>query len=938
MHPAAKFKSLANLLKSRDAKPYGSKGAFGRLRQPVAIWSRTLNFIKVPCFVLWMTISMGIYLFVTNLCSDTVRSDREEGETRGYRSEIAVKTVTSVKWRLSEIKKRLLASLLSLAMVATMMPAALADDEGNKTADRESGNKPNFAINSADALQTAIAGASGDSYTISLDTDITSAVSIPKDKSIVLNLNGCKLTNTEGKDTITVAKNATLTITGTGTVDNISHGKAAIYNMGTAILKNGVFERSQEAGKNANDNGGNSYYTLLNHGVMTVQADVTVNNKGGHSSLFDNGYFSWKSKDGIDNPTLTIKGGKFDGGLNTIKNDDDAILNIAGGEFINYTQAAFQNHGSATVTGGKFEASSVYSIYNCGCDPEHDLGKLDISDGTFNGQLAVVGGNSDVNITGGTFNGKIYKNAADKLSISGGTFSTDVSKYCVDGKTALEQNNGTFVVKELKKNEDVVVAKADKKGDTQATVNNSITDKDAATATGETVAPTEAIKDDNPIDVTTEENAITALKNASMITLKSDGTIVDKTVTIVKETYLDVKVEEYTLGTTEDTYKISMDITPKCNLIATTDKNNQTEENSVTFSKGNLMKVTAKTKVTVTLPSVFANKLVYINHDNKELYTATADKDGKITFETNGFSPFTFTLTKPSGFDNGSSGGSSGGGSSSSSTYKVTVATVSNGSAKASASTAAKDATVTVTLSPDKGYKLDKITVTDASGKEIATTKKSDTSYTFTMPASAVTVKVAYVKDDAAVVEPTTGFNDVADKDWFADAVKYVADKGMMNGTSKTTFGPNDSTTRGMIVTVLYRLENEPSAAAASFTDVVSGQYYTDAVAWANANGIVTGYGNGKFGPNDVVTREQFAAILYRYAQYKKYDVSVGEDTNILSYADAQSVSAYAIPAMQWAGGAGIVNGSNGKLNPQNNATRAEVATMLMRYCEKVAK
>lgn len=836
------------------------------------------------------------------------------------------------------MKKRLLASLLSLAMVATMMPAALADDAGNETAGGENSNRPNFAIDSADALKTAIAGASGGSYTISLDTNITSAVSIPKDTSIVLDLNGHKLTNTEGKDTITVAKNATLTITGAGTVDNISHGKAAIYNMGTATLKNGVFERSQEAGKDADDNGGNSYYTLLNHGVMTVQADVTVNNKGGHSSLFDNGYFSWTSKDGIDNPTLTIEGGKFNGGLNTIKNDDDAILNIAGGEFINYTQAAFQNHGSATVTDGKFEASSVYSIYNCGCDPEHDLGKLDIADGTFNGQLAVVGGNSDVNITGGTFNGTIYKKAADKLSISGGTFSTDVSKYCVDGKTALKQNNGTFVVGELKKNENVVVAEADKKGDTQAAVNDSITDKGAATETGKTVAPTEAIKDDNPIDVTTEENAITALKNASMITLNPDGTIVDKTVTIVKETYLDVKVEEYTLGTTEDTYKISMDITPKCNLIATTDKDNQTEKNSVTFSEGNLMKVTAKTKVTVTLPSVFANKLVYINHDNKELYTATADKDSKIAFETNGFSPFTFTLTKPSGFDNGSSSGSSGGGSSSSSTYKVTVATVSNGSAKASASTAAKDATVTVTLSPDKGYKLDKITVTDASGKEIATTKKSDTSYTFTMPASAVTVKVAYVKDDAAVEEPTTGFNDVADKDWFADAVKYVADKGMMNGTSKTTFGPNDSTTRGMIVTVLYRLENEPSAAAASFTDVVSGQYYTDAVAWANANGIVTGYGNGKFGPNDVVTREQLAAILYRYAQCKKYDVSVGEDTNILSYADAQSVSAYAIPAMQWACGAGIVNGSNDQLNPQNNATRAEVAAMLMRYCEKVAK
>ena len=204
------------------------------------------------------------------------------------------------------------------------------------------------------------------------------------------------------------------------------------------------------------------------------------------------------------------------------------------------------------------------------------------------------------------------------------------------------------------------------------------------------------------------------------------------------------------------------------------------------------------------------------------------------------------------------------------------------------------------------------------------------------MPASAVKVGVSYVK--ATETPSGTKFNDVSANDWFASAVDYVTGKGMMNGTSKTTFGPNDSTTRGMIVTVLYRLENEPSAAAASFTDVVSGQYYTDAVAWANANGIVTGYGNGKFGPNDIVTREQLAAILYRYAQYKKYDVSVGEDTNILSYDDAQSVSAYAIPAMQWACGAGIVNGSNGKLNPQNNATRAEVAAMLMRYCEKVAK
>ena len=202
------------------------------------------------------------------------------------------------------------------------------------------------------------------------------------------------------------------------------------------------------------------------------------------------------------------------------------------------------------------------------------------------------------------------------------------------------------------------------------------------------------------------------------------------------------------------------------------------------------------------------------------------------------------------------------------------------------------------------------------------------------MPASAVTVKVAYVKDDAAVVEPPTGFNDVADKDWFADAVKYVADKGMMNGTSKTTFGPNDSTTRGMIVTVLYRLENEPSAAVASFTDVVSGQYYTDAVAWANANGIVTGYGNGKFGPNDVVTREQLAAILYRYAVYGGM-TAVTLEENLGSFADTAQLSAYAIQAMNWAVGQGLINGSGSNLVPKAQATRAQVAAIIHRYLER---
>ena len=280
-----------------------------------------------------------------------------------------------------------------------------------------------------------------------------------------------------------------------------------------------------------------------------------------------------------------------------------------------------------------------------------------------------------------------------------------------------------------------------------------------------------------------------------------------------------------------------------------------------------------------------------------------------------------------------SSGGSSGGSSSGKTTYKVTTSAVNNGGVNASPSNAEKGATITITLSPDKGYKLDKLTVTDGSGKTVSTVKKSDTVYTFTMPASAVKVGVSYVK--ATETPSETKFNDVSANDWFASAVDYVTGKGMMNGTADNTFSPKANTTRGMVVTVLYRLENQPSTSAASFTDVASGAYYANAVAWANANGIVSGYGSGKFGPNDKVTREQLAAILYRYAQYKKYDVSGAKSLD--GYTDAQSVSSYAVPALQWANAAGVVTGKSGnKLDPKGNATRAEVAAMLMRFCENV--
>lgn len=178
-------------------------------------------------------------------------------------------------------------------------------------------------------------------------------------------------------------------------------------------------------------------------------------------------------------------------------------------------------------------------------------------------------------------------------------------------------------------------------------------------------------------------------------------------------------------------------------------------------------------------------------------------------------------------------------------------------------------------------------------------------------------------------------FTDVTEKDWFFDAVEYVYENGMMSGTGNNKFSPNTTTTRGMIVTILHRMEGTPTAAGAAFSDVPEGQWYTAAVAWASANSIVNGYGNDKFGPNDTITREQMAAILYRYVQYKGYDDAINGD--ISSFADGSKVSKFAVDAMNWAIGAGLISGvGNNTLAPTGSATRAQVATILMRFSKKV--
>ena len=251
----------------------------------------------------------------------------------------------------------------------------------------------------------------------------------------------------------------------------------------------------------------------------------------------------------------------------------------------------------------------------------------------------------------------------------------------------------------------------------------------------------------------------------------------------------------------------------------------------------------------------------------------------------------------------------------------------------ASRTRAPKGLTVTLTVKPDEGYKLDTITVTDKNGNEIKLTDKGNGKYTFTMPASAVTVEASFTKDDGSV---STGlpFTDVKADDWFYEAVKYVYDNKLMDGTSATTFAPLMTTNRAMIVTILWRLEGQPETdATLSFTDVESGVWYTDAVNWAASKSIVKGYSDTVFAPNDTVTREQLATILYRYAEYKEYDVSAKGD--LTTFADSAKTSSWAAEAMEWAVGSSLLSGKDGgKLDPTGTATRAEVATILMRFME----
>ena len=762
-----------------------------------------------------------------------------------------------------------------------------------------------------------------DNATVTLLKDVNEDVTIPAGKTITLDLNGKTLTNVKDH---TILNNGNLTIAGTGKVDNISHAKGALYNKGTVVVNGGTFDRSKENGKNKGESGQNSWYTIKNVGTMTINDGAIVQTAGNNaslgkfSSLVSNGYFNagdYTNNKGLDQPILTIDGGMFRGGLNTIKNDDRAKLTINGGTFSNYYQAVVQNHNIAEITGGTFTAASdanaeTYGIYNCGCGAEIDLGTLTVSGGTFTGATYAVAEvssqNAAVNISGGQFAGTkaaIVKSSTSNatIAISGGLFSSDPSAYVAAGHYVDASNNGDYpyTVKEGTKPAGALIVVKDK---TEPTVSGDITGTDKTAI-------------NNVIGNANVDGVAEAAKKADIVA-KSGATVAENDKVEI-EVAVKVEAKAADLAKGQLTFEASPVATVKVN---------GTVKGTVPVSNGMLNNnpITVKLPLPTVDGKLFTPKQIlhkftgggyeyFINESVGGMRGAGSFKieDNCAVFTIYGFSTFelsgTVTYVVPS---------SGGGSSSSSRRYDVSAPSVKHGDVTVSPKNASKGDTVTITVKPDSGYELDTLTVKDASGSKIKVKDKGDGKFTFTMPASKVTVSAEFAEIE------TLDFADVSTDAYYYEAVKWAAKKGITGGTGDGTFNPNGSCTRAHIVTFLWRAAGSPEPkSTVSFADVPADSYYAKAVAWAVENGITLGTGDGTFSPNATCTRAQSVTFLYR---------ALGTaPTTVNGFTDVTADAFYA-DAVAWAVESGVTNGTSAStFSPNNGCTRAQIVTFLYR-------
>lgn len=855
--------------------------------------------------------------------------------------------------------KKIMSVLLALCLVLAMVPVAAGAAE-----------ETSAAKTLAEALGEN-ATASGDTVTLSGDVTLSKGIEI--NGTVTLNLAGYTISASEtGWDTSTgndfllaVKRNGNLTIEDTA---------------GTGAIKAGEIEQVYAAIK----------MTVVNDGPAGSPASLTV--KGGTLQ----GYYYGISGNGTrHNTVITVEGGTVEGTHGAgIYHPQEGTLTISGGTITGGETGVELRSGTLTITGGELSttATEYKEIANSSgttvsgaalAISQHTTKKdinVSISGGTFTGPYAFSQtnvqstGETPPNITmaisGGNFTGNV-KSANITDFISGGTFiemdtTTDFETYVVDG---MEKNeNGEIVI-----DQENAVAEVNGVGytDLQKAINDApdgstvklLRDVELdATGKGDTEGAL-TISGDKSITIDGNNQTIRATsyvvdtateKGPSLINIQGGVTVTLENITI------DGGVTTGNTTTRQAKHGLNINQAEKVTLNNVTIKNNRwyavmnngaelvvnglttennqwginldkggtvvindatiQEDSSIVF-EGNTSEAEIKNgsfkHIVVNAGAGIANMTISggtFNTDNGPTGALTIDKlEGYLAegFEFSGGKvvedkPYVppITPTDP--------------------TYTVSVADTENGKVTVSPTSPKEDATVTITATPDEHYKVGTVTVTEKDGTRVTVTAK-DGKYTFTQPDSAVTVTVTFVWDNP--------FTDVGNA-WYTNAVEYVHVNGLMAGTSETTFAPNTKLNRAMAVQILYNLEGQPTVTGdTTFTDAAdAGGWAVKAITWAEQTGVVAGIGDGLFAPTANVTREQFAQMMYNYADYKGYDLTKTGDLE--KFEDASSISSWAETAMSWANGNGLINGheDTGLIDPAGTATRAQAASIIMNF------
>ena len=920
------------------------------------------------------------------------------------------------------MKRKLLSVLLTFCLAFSLLPtAALADGEGTPALAEVSAAAGTALPAAVDGVITLENG----TYVMSEDT--TATIKVPNGKNATLDLNGKTLTNKTGEHTIIVENGATLTITGNGIVDNVSHGKGAIVNSGEVTLNGGTFKRSAEKGTySPNGNGGNSWYTIANYGTMEINTGVTVENAGGYSSMIRNG------GDVTADCNLTIEGGNFAGGINTVKNDSFGVLTINGGNFSNTAQYVIMNWNKAEITAGTFRtldtASAVLFTSAYGGDA-NTIGKLSISGGEFkhasDTQEMIVDHYDETNkgnavVTGGKFDADIskyiptdYVQSADgtveKLGETnavakvGGTYY----KTLADAVAAAQDGDTITLLKDAELTSTLNLAKnitIDGQGKYTIKAANSFTvgsdnktycvlyvsgevtlkdvtvngnekcrvifcDKGKLTIDGATITNGKAPNFIGGVYMTSsasfemKSGSITGNKNAKgyqndeylqyssdlwiganangALTAINGGTIGNVFVnanawsasnpgsfTMNGGTVTNLYVEhdanygatfKYNDGTIEHLYLSkengngqSIEVTPVKGVIY---NGGVKEQDLVTLTMKYNDGATADSTynvasgTTITLPTPRRSGYTFNGwYDGSKFYAAGASYTVSATVTLNASWSY---ISSGSSYDP---------------TYSVsTPSKTEHGTVTVSPKSASKGDTVTVTVKPDSGYVLETLTVTDKNGNELTLKDKGNGKYTFTMPAGKVEVKATFMEDNSML----NFFYDVPNNAYFYEAVKWAVKNGITDGVGNNLFAPEQPCTRAQIVTFLWRAAGspEPKGAASGMTDVVSGSYYEKAVAWAIENGITTGTTTSTFSPDATCTRAQAVTFLARALKAKA--ASAAEFSDV-------PTGSYFADAVAWAAANGVTEGIGGGLfGSDNDCTRGQIVTFLYRAYNK---